>query len=279
MPGRLVYFVRPRFVEDFSATFADVAEAGIRDVVLGARMGNIDFLDRGHLSTARGAMERLGLRAVACHGLLSGHRDLNEPEGSIRALMIESHCRLMDHMAEIGCRTYVCHPGPARPGCSRGAQWALVRKALDKLSPRAESLDLHIALENLPPGYLGDNADELTRFADGYGCAHVGICYDSGHAHIAEDAASVLKTLAPLLVTAHIHDNDGISDDHRIPGLGTIDWATVVPLLDRCPRLIHVETEAFNTEKWAHRNVLERYCEVLRQPTHAPAALPRAGGV
>jgi sugar phosphate isomerase/epimerase len=275
----LVYFVRPCFVEDFSVTFADVAKAGIKHVVLGSRMGNVDFLDRGLFSMARDILERLELRTVACHGLLSGHFDLNEPEEGFRSHMMKSHCRFMNHMAEIGCRTYVCHPGPAPPGDSRGPLWDRVRKALDELAPKAQSLGVTIALENLPPGHLGDNAEELLRFVDEYACPDVGICYDSGHAHIAEDAVSVLKTLTPLVVTAHLHDNDGTSDHHRIPGLGTIDWPAVVPLLSQCPQLIHVETEAFNTEMWSHKDVYRRYCEILSEPTHAPDALPRAGDV
>jgi len=272
-----IYFARPCLVEDFQVTFAEVAEAGIKHVVLGPRMGNIDFLDHRLASMARDILVRLELRAVACHGLLFGHFDLNEPEEGSIPHMMESHCRLMNHMAEIGCRTYVCHPGTAPRGDARGPHWDRVRKTLDELAPRAQSLGLTIALETLPPGYLGDNAEELLRFVDEYACPQVGICYDSGHAHIAEDAMSVLTTLAPLIVTAHLHDNDGTSDDHRIPGLGTIDWSAVVPVLRQCPRLIHVETEAFNTEKWHHAEVYRRYCEILGEPTPAPAAPPGAG--
>ena len=90
-----VYFVRPRFVEDFAVTFADVAEAGIKHVVLGARMGNIDFLDRQLFSVARDILRQLKLQAVAAHGLLSGHFDLSEPAPQFRDHSIQSHCLFM----------------------------------------------------------------------------------------------------------------------------------------------------------------------------------------
>jgi sugar phosphate isomerase/epimerase len=264
-----VYFVRPRLIEDFYVTFADVAEAGIKHVVLGSRMGNVDFLDRGLFSMARDILERLELRAVACHGLLSGHFDLDEPDEGLRPHMIKSHCRFMNHMAEIGCRTYVCHPGPAPQSDSRDTSWDWVSRTLDELAPRAQALGLTIALENLNPGHLGDNATELFGFVDDYGSSHVRICYDSGHAHRAEDAVSVLRTLSPLVVTAHLHDNDKTSDQHLIPRHGTIDWDAVVPLLKQCPELMHVETEAFNIEKWHHKDVYMRYCEILTERTSA----------
>jgi sugar phosphate isomerase/epimerase len=240
-------------------------------------MGNVDFLNHDHVTMAKATLERLSPKPVACHGLHSSSFDLNEADNWSR--MVKSHRQLMDHMAEMGCRTYVCHPGPAPRGDSRGALWDRVRKALDELAPKAQSLGVIIALENLLPGHLGDNAEELLRFVDEYACPNVRICYDSGHAHRAEDAVSVLRVLTPLVVTAHLHDNDKTSDQHLIPGHGTIDWQAVVPLLKQCPELIHVETEAFNTEKWSHRDVYKRYCEILSEPTHAPDALPRAGDV
>jgi sugar phosphate isomerase/epimerase len=222
---------------------------------------------------ARDILERLDLHAVACHGLLSGHFDLNEPDESFRAHMVKSHCRFMNHMAEIGCRTYVCHSGAAPQSDSRATSWDWVRQTLDELAPRAQALGLTIALENANPCHLGDNAAKLLRFANEYGCADVRICYDSGHAHRAEDAVSVLKILTPLVVTAHLHDNDKTSDQHLIPGHGTIDWQAVVPLLKQCPELIHIETEAFNIEKWPHRDVYKRYCEILSEPVNAPDVL------
>lgn len=279
MFDRPVYFVRPCFVEDFAATFADVADAGIKRVVLGARMGNVDFLDRQLFSLAQGILRQLKLQAVAAHGLLSGHFDLNEPDPEFRSHSIQSHRVFMNHMAELGCRTYVCHPGQASPSCSRSVSWDWVRRTLDELAPTAEELGLTVALENANPGHLGDNAAELLGFVEAYGCDRVRICYDSGHAHRAEDAASVLRTLTPLVVTAHLHDNDKSADQHLIVGRGTIDWKTVVPLLRQCPELIHIETEAFNTEKWPHGDVYRRYREMLSEPTQPPNAPSRAGDV
>jgi hypothetical protein len=40
---------------------------------------------------------------------------------------------------------------------------------------------------------------------------------------------------------------------------------------------MHVETEAFNIEKWHHKDVYMRYCEILSEQAHAPDALRLAG--
>ena len=266
MIRNLLYFVRPRVIEDFGSTFTEVADAGIKHVVLAPRMGEVDFLNTERAAKAGRLLKRLGIKPLGTHGLHGEHDDLNEPDAALRPRMIDLHLRLMDRMAELGCLTYVCHPGNAPETDSRHLAWDRVRRALDEMAPRAQSLGLIIAVENGIPGHLSDNAPELLSFVEDYGCPDVGICYDSGHAHWSEDAASVLRALLDHVVTVHLHDNDGTSDHHLIPGHGTIDWKAVVPLLAHCPRLVHLETEAFNTEGWNHRDVYSRYADILSEP-------------
>ena len=163
MFSELVYFVRPCFIDNFTSTFTDVSKAGIRNIVLASRMGEMDFLNPEHAKKAKSILKKLKLNPVACHGLLGGSFDLNETENSS---MLESHLQLMTHIAEMGCKTYVCHPGQAPEGIERKPLWDNVRKNLDHLAPHAESLGLIIAIENANPGNLGDNAKELFNFID-----------------------------------------------------------------------------------------------------------------
>jgi len=272
MIHNLLYFVRPRTIQDFGSTFTAVADAGIEHVVLAPQMGEVDFLNREDALNAGRLLNELGIKPLGTHGLHGEHLDLNEPDDALRPRMIDMHLRLMDHMAELGCLTYVCHPGSAPEAESRHLAWDRVRRALDELAPHAHSLGLIIAVENGIPGHLSDNAAEMLSLLGGYRAPDVGICYDSGHAHWSEDATSVLTALLDHVVTVHLHDNDGASDTHLIPGHGTIDWKAFVPLLADCPRLVHLETEAFNTEGWHHRDVYGRYRDILSDPTAATDA-------
>ena len=53
----------------------------------------------------------------------------------------------------------------------------------------------------------------------------VGLCYDSGHAVLTGQDDLIARHGDRLLVT-HLHDNDGESDQHLLPGKGKIDWAS-----------------------------------------------------
>ena len=59
-----------------------------------------------------------------------------------------------------------------------------------------------------------------------------GFCYDSGHAALlGKDQGKAIRTLGRRLLALHLHDNDGISDSHRFPYFGIIDWETVLRAL------------------------------------------------
>ena len=52
-----------------------------------------------------------------------------------------------------------------------------------------------------------------------------------------------IRQLAPHIVTCHVHDNNGLSDQHLCPGLGTCDFDAVFEELAKCPRLQSVQNE------------------------------------
>jgi len=57
----------------------------------------------------------------------------------------------------------------------------------------------------------------------------LGFCYDSSHDAIAKEfRGRALEKWGPLLVATHFSDNNGINDDHLLPGRGSIDWHKVM---------------------------------------------------
>lgn len=265
----LAHLIWDRAIEDFDATYTEVAQAGFRALVMSQRRVPFDMLVPEQAREVGRRLERLGLMARACHGVETPPCDLSVADADEHASMVAAHATLMQNVAELGCRTYVVHLGVSPQDGNREAAWDRVRKAVDVLGARAEALGVALALENGMQGYLASN-DDLLSFVAEYDHPAVGICYDSGHAHIMEGAAVVLEVLSPYVVTAHLHDNDGTSDQHLVPGQGTIDWRPLAEALARCPRLIHAEIEAANclqwpptTEVYSQEDLRAQYLEVL----------------
>ncbi|MGQ0735779.1 MAG: sugar phosphate isomerase/epimerase family protein [Acidobacteriota bacterium] len=101
------------------------------------------------------------------------------------------------------------------------------RRSIEALLAPAAKVGVTIAIELIPNPL--SNADALVRFIeqdlDG---APVGVCLDVGHAFLMGEVAEAVESTAEYLVTTHLHDNHGQSDDHLAPGEGSIDWAAAL---------------------------------------------------
>jgi sugar phosphate isomerase/epimerase len=57
------------------------------------------------------------------------------------------------------------------------------------------------------------------------------MCFDIGHAHIGDGVLPSLELMREFLVTSHIHDNNGLKDEHLLPYEGTIEWKSALRAL------------------------------------------------
>ena len=208
-----------------------------------------------------------GINLVEAHGLLGQGNDLCCPEKGRRPGMIEDHKRAMNYCAESGCKTYTVHMGAYESVYYKTPNEVLrplVLDALENLLPTAESLGLVIAVEN---SYERSNTpDEVAFYIEHFNSPFIQCCLDVGHAHLMspgpdkkrekyfaemdwawgekiEEYTGAWERLAPYIVTCHLHDNDGYSDAHQLPGVGTIDWKKVISQIKRSPNLISMQTE------------------------------------
>ena len=97
-----------------------------------------------------------------------------------------------------------------------------------------------IAIENLFNGGEVDGVkrnpvDYVIALCDALDDPLVGICYDVGHGNIKKynllggeddtvDAYRIVHKFGSRLKATHIHDNNGMEDDHIPPFMGNIDW-------------------------------------------------------
>ena len=96
----------------------------------------------------------------------------------------------------------------------------------------AEAVGVKVALEVMGNSLstASDLVEILERSFEG---TDLGICMDVGHAHMLGDAPEAIETASEYLVTTHIHDNRGQSDDHLVPFQGTINWAATIMAFEK----------------------------------------------
>lgn len=97
------------------------------------------------------------------------------------------------------------------------------RRSIETLAATATPLGVRLALEVIPNRL--SSAEGLVRLIEeDLDLPDLGVCLDFGHAHLGGDVVEAIETLSGHVVTTHVHDNGGRTDDHLVPFEGTIDW-------------------------------------------------------
>jgi protein FrlC len=70
------------------------------------------------------------------------------------------------------------------------------------------------------------------ELANKLGYKNLGVLIDNGHAHVVgESAAEAARSLGDKLFHVHIDDNDGLRDQHLVPGEGNFDFPPFITAL------------------------------------------------
>ncbi|MBQ6353206.1 MAG: sugar phosphate isomerase/epimerase [Lentisphaeria bacterium] len=226
--------------------------------------------DPGFVKVLKRAYEQSGAIPQGSHAPF-----WNVPEVSVDSFtddpnsrFVKKHLYFLEMLpAEFGVRTYTIHIGCLPEGLTVEQYRKVVIRGLELLVPIAEKNHMTIAVEN-GFGTISD-ADALQSYV-GYfkGSPAIGVCLDVGHANINYRAPGKTRgdirlrpvnlggapfvfsekhweeVLSPHIVVAHLHDNDGLGDEHKMPMTGTVDWPLILGILAKAPRLQSIEDEA-----------------------------------
>ncbi len=169
--------------------------------------------------------ERLGARVVVMH---LGEITMDKASYQAAKQMVAD-----EHRHSVALRRAVAATKRERE--ARAApHLAAIRRSLEAICARLPK-GVVLGLENRYDYVSIPNLHEMQHLLAEYGAA-VGYWHDVGHAHMQEfmgfyERGAYMRTLGERLVGAHIHDAAGASD-HRPPGQGEIDFASLVqPLM------------------------------------------------
>lgn len=182
---------------------------------------------------ARDAVAGAGLVLHSVHSAwgvetaASSRIDLGSPVASVRASSVADVGRCLDWAAAAGAAHLVVHPGVMCDPQEGPVRQAALADSLRTLAERPAARQVCTCVENLPPGvWPGCRVDDLAAVIDAVHSDRVGLCLDTGHAHLVDGVAEAARSAAAALRTTHIHDNNGVRDRHLLPGYGTIDWVS-----------------------------------------------------
>ena len=253
----------------YEAVLTEYAANGARHMVAGVRFMKRAIADETFADRLAKFVSSLGMSYRGAHSFWGTEWDLDLLDPELHRRMLENQKRIIAIAGGIGADVLVIHPGDSQfktgdPPVAKLREQTI--RALEALLPYAEKCGVRISLENIIS--KADTTAEVLAILEHFRSPNLVCCYDTGHAHLMEDAPGkdaalvspyirstlwkdrltfdpepMLERLAPFVVTAHVHDNNGFRDEHLMPGRGGIDWKREVARLERCPRLEFVQNE------------------------------------
>ena len=244
---------------------AEFAANGARNLVLTDTLIREVVKSPGFAKGLHKDLQSTGTAFVDAHAPFGVVEDLNLPLENLRPAMLMRQQLALEIIADFGVDSITCHVGdtPADfEAYSLDYLHDCILRSLDELLPVAERLGITIAIENI--WFATSTPEKLLAIIGHFDSANLGLCYDAGHANLmAKDSGvekahpvdawkrfgpvpydpRILEKMLPAVTTCHLHDNNGVHDEHLLPGRGTIDWPRIIGLLQTAPRLTCFQNE------------------------------------
>jgi sugar phosphate isomerase/epimerase len=150
---------------------------------------------------------------------------VSDPERGRRTEAVDEIRRVLDLADQLPFRYLVLHMGHSRDEADP-RRYEAAFSSLERLRLFAKQGGVTITLENTP-GHLAA-PDKLRQFVAETRLGDLRFCFDVGHAHLGDGVMPSLEVMRDLVVTAHVHDNNGFKDEHLAPFAGNIEWAPVL---------------------------------------------------
>lgn len=201
-----------------------LADQGVTAIEVGVGHPNyFDHNDGHEIDTLLARLSVSGIRINSVHSPFGPAYDISSPEDDSHERGVDAVLQSIEFASLVQARYVIVHASDVLPE-QEIRRLERARAVIGELSKVASDSGLMLALENLPPGYLGHTPEEIESLLDGADTRAIGVCFDSGHANLSGQFAEYADKLLPLSVTTHLHDNDGVEDLHLFPGEGQIDW-------------------------------------------------------
>lgn len=239
-----------------------IADCGFNQIEFSCYEGpHLEALER-NLPGVQALLLELGFSVPAAHTICLGV-DPGSPDEQERREAVRRITSVFKPLAQIGTEYVVHHPTADLHNHytneMRDQVWSQAVRSIHEISELADSAGLKLAVENLQlrgRPRPGCSAVELLEMIEGAG-DHVGICLDTGHAAMnGFDAVAELEVAAEKLFYLHLHDNDGTTDYHWLPGRGVIDWDAFLATLNRLgfsgPRTLEIKAAHDEQDQLLH---------------------------
>jgi len=229
-----------------AAHLREMAEFGFTEIELFASLGHFDYRAPAAHRDLAAWLRDAGLALHSVHAPIVEYvrggewgppLSLAHADETARARAVAETLAALELARTVRFAYLVTHLGVPDEGGGTEAlnNAAAADRSLREIGRAARDLGVRVALEIIPNAL--STPETLARLVEdeeaGETNHRFGICLDTGHAFMRGDLPDAIDAVSGELVTTHVHDNRGASDDHLVPFEGHIDWPTAVMTLQK----------------------------------------------
>ena len=219
------------------------ASSGFDLVEIFATRTHFDYHDPARAADLRRTLDALrmdawSMHAPICDGFTAGiwgrAYSNASTDARARAEAVDETRASVEAARVLGCQVLVLHLGiPNGQLIPSGANDRhALQRSLEPIADACTGAGVRLALEVIPND-LATPAALIEWLSGDLELGDAGVCLDIGHAHLLGSAPEAAEALSGYVITTHLHDNRGRSDDHLVPFDGTVDWPTTMMTLSK----------------------------------------------
>ncbi|RLG66659.1 hypothetical protein DRN93_05960 [archaeon] len=224
--------------DDLEYFLRKITQQGIRDIELDfRRFGMYEGSDEWNSSLKE--IEELAssysVNIQQVHGIFGEiDEELASPDLSVQRHALERILQWISRIPLVGSSNIILHPArlprDLNLGWEKSAKYIVEknRAVFTQISRYGEEYGVSISIENMTPTRFGSQIPDLISLVE-INPDVLGICLDTGHLNICRISVDdAIYSIGHFITATHIHDNNGLEDQHHPPFVGSIDWIKVV---------------------------------------------------
>lgn len=197
-----------------------------QEVEIWADTVHLDPRAKPDIGQVKRQLARYGMRVHSLHAPFRNYKDRPASDAQFCQMRTRMIQQTIDYAHALSCPILVVHAVDRGEYNYPMTRLDIVRDYIGQIVQYGKDRGVRIAIEDIPPGGMdGELYTTLENQKALFQGLDVDFCLDIGHVPLLDaDLRREVDAAGQRLITLHVHNNGGASDDHNLPTQGAIDW-------------------------------------------------------
>lgn len=207
-----------------------IGRVGFKFISLGAWVDHSGYLAASRRHRIKKMVTYHGIRICSLHTPFGKDLDISSPDPTKMRRTVACYKRCIDAAQFLGARVVIFHPTGYKQFDDLASRKGVIVDNIGRLLDYVQDTEVSLAIENdhfpLANQILSYSLEMIPDMKYGF-------CYDTSHDNLTRHPLKIFKQHGHRLLTTHIADNRGETDDHMLPYEGSFQWSAFCRVFSR----------------------------------------------